>query len=1025
MPDSPRMVFENAGGMSTVQSTDLIKDGQWAYLQNIRKLLGGRMTARPPLGNNLLVSAIPSDITSLTRMVDPYMGAPGYFFIEGAEGKLYINVTQAAFGLSGNPLSFLPYRPMASPQPWCYIADPSLVVSIPNYIASGYGLVAGMLKVRSDGTVWKIGIKEPQIAPIVTSPGGGPNPIVYRYTYRSSPIGAVSNPSPESYPVLNGADYAVPGAGVHNYGPTQYTNYSGGPSGGTMNGQWSSQYGLFNQFETINNGGPAFLLTPIQTQNMTDTGNGTGAYPVPDEATITGIQFQLNWLNGAGAAPGTLVNCQLAYQGGLIGAQRSPGYTSTSIDPGGAFNAGSLVGGDGDVWEATLSPVIVNDPTFGVNFQILQGASSGGGNKLFIDVAYVVIYWSIPNATLTPTASNDPQVDVNDHYRMGGALENFTYIGTSANGVPFVDTLSDAAAQLNPIISFANYEPFPSIDLPRQGVCNVGASGAITWVSGDHFNIRWLPGTLVLINGVAYVLYNRPSDTTHMLVYTTTVAAGTITFGYPPVGTGISFAISEPTLAAEPSPVIWGPTPDNAGAFYFGLDPLNPGDLVWSLGNNFDSASDSNRMYVTSPSEPLMNGTITSEVSTVFSTERFWLIYPNFSDAVAAVTGTLGQQWTLVQSASTRGLFMRYAIASLGSLIAWRAKDGIFLSQGGGPEKEISGQIYNLFPHGESEAPQPVVIGGNTVYPPDDTKPNSQIITFVTGYIYYDYQDTNGNPRTLVYDMAGKGWSVDLTNPVANCHTLPVKDNQVLLGCVDGTVRAFDANGTEIGTAIVSSPSINGGSARTTKRIGGVFVRALSDAGITPQFWANRYNSQITGFSPASLGATGAESDFLIDFTNATGADVLDLAAVFSIPLGFDAWLKEWQPDWTEIPEQIVAWRTGMLSYGLDGWLHIPWLRFAYQSYSPVTLKLITDQGATAVLTIPSSGGVPAKYFTWVPALASGISMKFRLLEWVADAGGSPMTVFGKDIEVAIGPWGRTSAYQTLRPFLAQSGSTT
>jgi hypothetical protein len=444
------------------------------------------------------------------------------------------------------------------------------------------------------------------------------------------------------------------------------------------------------------------------------------------------------------------------------------------------------------------------------------------------------------------------------------------------------------------------------------------------------------------------------------------------------------------------------------------------------MGNNFDSAPDTNRMYVTSPSEPLMNGTITSELSTVFSTERFWLIYPNFSDAVAAVTGTLGQQWTLVQAASTRGLYMRYAIAALANMIAWRAKDGIFLSHGGGPEKEISTSIYNLFPHGEANAPTPVVIGNLTVYPPDDTKPNAQTIALIPGYLFYDYQDTNGNPRTLVYDMEAKGWSVDVTSPVANCHALPVADNQILLGCIDGTVRAFDASGSESEVAIVATASQNGGSARTIKRIGGIFLRALALLPITLQFWFNRYKAPINGFLPATVGPGSAEADYLIDFTSATGADVLDLAAVFTFPVGSGDWLKEWQTDWTEIPEQIVAWRTGMLSYGLDGWLHIPWLRFAYQSTTDVTLKLITDQGAVAILTIPSSGGQPAKYFTWLPAIdLNGVSMKFRLLEWVADAGGTPFTVYGKDIECAIKPWGSSASYQTLRPFLQQAGSTT
>jgi hypothetical protein len=366
---------------------------------------------------------------------------------------------------------------------------------------------------------------------------------------------------------------------------------------------------------------------------------------------------------------------------------------------------------------------------------------------------------------------------------------------------------------------------------------------------------------------------------------------------------------------------------------------------------------------------------------------------------------------------------MRYAIAALGSMIAWRAKDGIFLSHGGGPEQEISKSIYNLFPHGEPQAPQTVIIGENGVYPPDDTKPNAQTITFIPGYIFYDYQDTSGDPRTLVYDMEAKGWNVDVTNPVANCHALPVEANQILLGCVDGTVRAFDSGGTEEGSAIVATPSVNGGSARKVKRIGGVFLRALAPSVITPQFWKNRYFTQIIDFAPSTIGGSFAnETDYLTDFTNcpAGEADVLDLAAVFSFPLGSGDWLKEWQPDWTELPEQIVAWRTGMLSYGLQGWMHAPWLRFAYQSEFGLTLTLVTDQLQTITIAIPASPGQPSKYFTWLPP------NKFKLIEWTADGGdGNTFTVYGKDCEMAVGQWGRTSAYSIFRPIRPQDGSTT
>ena len=1086
MPDSPRQVFENQGGMNLVTAPDLLEQGNYPYLQNTRKLLGGRITARPPLSSNLIPSALPAGATSLTRLNDPYASSPYYVRIIGAAGVMYVEATSAANGLSGNPLSFLPYRPSQSPQPWCYIGDPSLNVSIPSYITSGYGLVAGMLKVRSDGTVYKTGIKEPQAAPVIvastvqgvisvsiTSPGSGqtpgtytiigvggggvnatvqitisaggtvdtvsvtnagygytlapsfpvahggtpgvltatigavgPNWVTYRYTYRSSVTGAVSNPSPESPPQIvpqtSSSVIEYPGiAGVAN--PNIFFN--------------SSQY-EFNNFagaeQLRTKGIPSGIVTDyIVARNF--------GLALPAGVSIDGVLASTNW-SGQYAGTGIITSVALFYQGAILGQVKAPGIVNSQTP------STASQGGYSDQWGTVLTPAIVNDSTFGIGFQV-STQSSGGSNRSFFNNFTVTVYYTNISATTTPTASLDPQVDTIDFYRQDPGLANFTYVGSIPNSqasTGFTDKQSDLVVAGNPIISFANYEPFPSIDLPRKGTCNVGANGAVTWVSGDVFNIRWLPGNLINIDGVVYTLYNRPTTPTALIAVTTVKSdTGFLTYGYPIVGTALAWNITVPSLAAEPSPAIWGPTPDNAGSFYFGLDPLNQGDLLWSMGNNFDSAPDTNRLYVTSPNEPLMNGTVTSELSTVFSTDRFWLIYPNFADAIAAVTGTLGSQWTLTQSASTRGLYMRYAIAALGSEIGWRSKDGIFLSMGGGPEQEISTSIFNLFPH-SGELPQPVVIGGSTVYPPDDTKPNSQTMAIVPGYIFYNYQDTTGTPRTLVYDREAKGWSVDVYTPTVNYHTWATGAvNQTLVGCTDGTVRAIDSTGTEVGTAIIATPCSNGGSPRSIKRIGGVFLRAKALAGIAVQFWKDRYATQVTGVSPATVGPGTSELDYLIDFTASPNSDCLDLASVLSFPLGSKNWLKEWQTDWTSLPEQIVAWRTGFLSYGIEGWSHMAWLRFAYASTTPVILKLITDQGATATLTIPSSGGNPAKFFTWLPATVGGVSMKFRLIEWVADAGGTPWTCYGSDNECAIGQWGRSSPYKTVKPIRQNEGSST
>jgi hypothetical protein len=1083
------------GGINTMQPTDLMQQA-YPYLQNVRRNLAGRAISRPPLGSNFLPSAILPP-TSFTLMNDPYMAAPGFVLILGvANGQLYVSngttVTQEVSGLSGLPLSFIVFGPNTTPQPWCYVADPSLAILIPVYPPTIYGNpIAGMLKVRSDKLVYKTGIAEPQVPPNLSLvQGPGPNWTIYRYVYRSSITGALSNPSPESpaqvalQGMANGGPIEAQTLPTTNYNPAEY-DPTAGPylrtSGGVGNG---------------------VLTNYIYVTNF--------GLNVPPNVPIQGVQVTMNWYGQEGGT-GLLVNVVLYYEGSQLGAVKSPGISNTiwPSTPPTPNPPNTLVGSSIDTWGANLSPDIVNDPSFGFGVQI-EAVVSNGSNRSFIDSFSIEVFYQSQSAVVTATASPDPQVDKIDFYRNTQGLDNFTYVGTIANSAAaagLLDSLSDLAVASNPILQFDNYEPFPSIDLPHSGIANVtamneevsgvqivyagtgqtdgtyvipstggGGTGAtvtivvaggiitsatvttpganytsdpsfivpasiappvtpptppnvvgilaagiapvdptapnVTWVSGDvQFNVRWLPGNEILLGTGqqnAWTLYARPVSPTQLIVYQSIIdpTTGIPSFSYPSPMSGATWSISEATLAAEPSPVIWGPTPENQGSFYFGLDPLNPGDLVWSKGNNFDSAPDTNRMVVTSPSEILMNGTITSELSTVFSTERFWLIYPNFADAVATVTGTTGPQWTLIQAQATRGLYMRYAIASLGSMIAYRAKDCVAVSMGGGPEQSITDDIYNLFPHGGS-IPQPVVIAGNTIYPPDDTKPNAQTLTLTPSYLFYDYQDTTGTPRTLVYDLQAKGWSVDAYVPTANCHLWSVgSPSRLLLGCTDGTVRLLGGGTSEFTTAIICTRSENGGDARALKRVGDLFFRAeiLGAFPVTLQLWKTQFTSQLTGFSPTILGTggTGAIAYYTVDFTAGFGDDVDNIGAVFSWALGSNNILDLWQPSWTELPEIIQDRPSDWTECGIVGNKLIRGMIIEMDTFDvPKAIQVETSD--SQALVAPNQTSITANGQTLVPFTFDPPFTAHMLR--VVSTDGVPWRMWGADAQWICDPW--------------------
>lgn len=420
------------------------------------------------------------------------------------------------------------------------------------------------------------------------------------------------------------------------------------------------------------------------------------------------------------------------------------------------------------------------------------------------------------------------------HFINGGIVAVFTKTHSAGVAVfsgqsQFFDALLDADIAANPVLEFDNFQPFPVIDLPRSGTVNV-ANGIATYVSGDQFNPRWLGGTVIIIGTVAYTLDKRPLNTATLTATNTEIIGGIQTIVPIASGTNLPYEIAEPLLAAQPMPYLWGPT-DNV-SFFFGCgDPINPGKLYWSKGNNPDSAPDTNQQDVTSPSEPLINGCIVNGIGLVMSSERGFLIYPNFFNALATVTGTEGSTWTIQESISTRGLYMpRCICVDGGGNVFFRAKDGIMMSRGGqGATSITDGDLYNLFPH-EGIVPQPVTLAGFTIIPPDDTLPQQHTMNVANGYLYYDYFGDVGlgtAPQTLVYDILNQAWVVDNYQFPATLHILEEGPNVngVLLGCQDGTVRPLNDSGAESGSrAVVLMPSFNAGDARAPKNWGDIYV---------------------------------------------------------------------------------------------------------------------------------------------------------------------------------------------------------
>ena len=202
------------GGIDLVHPVDALPPNRFPYLQNVRAYLKGAIKGRTVLTDAILTFV--AAVQTIKRLNDTTPARPvsGYTLIISAGTVLYNNGTPAATGMSGNPVSIVPFRPNTSVEPWGFVGDTSRNVSIiTKYLIDGTPVVAGsvgLVKVRSDGLIYKMGIAEPGAAPDVSTSG--------TTTTGSGPLDATAVPwtnvgganSTYNYGQTNGADGTGP-----------------------------------------------------------------------------------------------------------------------------------------------------------------------------------------------------------------------------------------------------------------------------------------------------------------------------------------------------------------------------------------------------------------------------------------------------------------------------------------------------------------------------------------------------------------------------------------------------------------------------------------------------------------------------------------------------------------------------------------------------------------------------------------------------------------------------------------------
>lgn len=435
-----------------------------------------------------------------------------------------------------------------------------------------------------------------------------------------------------------------------------------------------------------------------------------------------------------------------------------------------------------------------------------------------------------------PSAAYDSQIDTWDIFRYGGSVAAFRYIGSVAStATTYTDNVFDDAARAGDPLDFDNFEPWPSVDLPFTGTAQlvVGTLALVTIPAGFS-PLRWLPGTQIILSGTqAFTLRARPtlvSGTTYLLQFIENAGTGTL----------IPAQINEPLLANQPGSYLWGP--DSVGTIFSCGDALRPSTVSYSKQFIPDSAPDSYNQELCPPSEPLLGGDIVDGVSIVASSSRWWRLIPQFN---------LPQRYSAVPLPWPRGLAAPFGHCTDGEQEYWWAKDGIFGSTSG---SLTDLDLYNLFPH-EGVTGENVTYAGTTYFAPDYSRAGTFRLAYCDGFLYADYQDSTGTPRTLTLNLrrpltsimvapATPAWCVDLYATPVTCHyaieqqagsvlTAGTRYAILVMGNSAGIVGQQSDLANDLGVPIpcvISTSEFGGGDVRTNDLYGDIFLDSLPNA---------------------------------------------------------------------------------------------------------------------------------------------------------------------------------------------------
>lgn len=857
------------GGLDLKHPVDLVQPARLTRMTNLVRNEEGALTSRPGQAE-VGTAGSGAEIHSIIRVNH----ASGFDRILGVGTELYCGTTGPFTlidsGYSGNPLGMLTYHPPISGDSWAYIADSQrmrkvrasdcldLEIGLGSPPASDTRFRIDEFKRTPDGTIGsRDRTRLTSVGFDITGASGGGQPgDLTAYATQGKTI--VDTCDTAGWTNNNGSGGAVTNV-VDN---TDFKEGTGSVKFLTNNGAAAGAY--FNFWAKAN----AKDLNAVGGVAATDDDiiHLWLKCDRPDVLIEARLYFVLNSSFAANTVPGTSDTANTdAYYKAFRGSDFTAIYEVSSGTISGATTANTNL--------STLDQLPTTGDTRGSTENIRQQRersrraslelAPGRGQWTEFGVVGVALHrrdfarigsdttrnWgTVTGLVLVAQMGSNADINIwlDDVYLTGGAGPDTSLVGMSPYDYRYIHYDPRTGAKSNPSpIQGAGFR----LDSLRQGIVvspKTFGDAAVRqrfFRRGGTLNNAWFFLGENTADGASFT--DTKSDLEILL-------AGLLEEDNDQPVTTVDSAGN--AVRAQAVPAIWGPVTD---LLFACGDPNRKGHVYWSKPTQADSWPAAHNVEVCAPSEELMNGCVFAGQSYVFSRERMYSLVPQLENA------------GIVSSFPTecdKGLLARSGLCVAYGAIHFVSKDGIYRTTGGAPEC-ISDELLRPLFHGESK---------NGYLPVDFTVPAAIHLEAHDNEIWFQYQDSGGTRRTLIWSTLYQFWrQYQFGREVAGIHSEKGTTSSLLLGGRT-TGKLYSHSGTsDDGLAIAASGRTGAwdqGLPREDKLYGDIPVDATRNdttITITPHL-----NNETTTLIPLTITTGSGYQRYYLDTKNATSDPV-------------------------------------------------------------------------------------------------------------------------------------------------------